>query len=317
VCEAASLAAAGPAGKLVIEKRKSANATMALAQMHAPGDGGLPGRKPGRVMLIGIGPGQAAWRTPEASRLIQSADELVGYGLYIDILGAMAAHLPRRDFALGEEEDRCRYALETAATGRDVAIICSGDAGIYAMGALVFELLDRDLASGGVSDAARRVEVVSAPGISALQAAAARSGALLGHDFCTISLSDLLTPWDAIERRIHAAGAGDFVIAFYNPVSKRRRTQLASARDILLTYRDGATPVLLASNLGRPEERLLFRTLATLDVDEVDMLTVVMVGASTSRQLTHGRGVSIYTPRGYAKHLDARATDDTQKETRS
>ena len=141
-----------------------------------------------------------------------------------------------------------------------------------------------------VSLMARRVEVVSALGISALQAAAARSGALLGHDFCTISLSDLLTPWDAIERRIHAAGAGDFVIAFYNPVSKRRRTQLASARDTLLTYRDGATPVLLASNLGRPEERLLFLTLATLDVDEVDMLTVVMVGASTSRQLTHGRG---------------------------
>lgn len=316
VCEAASLAATGPAGKLVIEKRKSANATMALAQMPTLGDGMMPGRKPGRVMLIGIGPGQAAWRTPEASRLIQSADELVGYGLYIDILGPMAAHLPRRDFALGEEEDRCRYALETAATGRDIAIICSGDAGIYAMGALVFELLDRDLASGGVSDAARRVEVVSAPGISALQAAAARSGALLGHDFCAISLSDLLTPWEAIERRIHGAGAGDFVVAFYNPVSKRRRTQLASARDILLTYRSGTTPVLLASNLGRPEEKLLFRTLATLDIDEVDMLTVVMVGASTSRQITHGRGVSIYTPRGYAKHLDARASDVIDQESK-
>ena len=317
VCEAASLAAAGPAGKLVIEKRKSTNATMALAQIPTLWDGRMPGRKPGRVMLIGIGPGQAAWRTPEASRLIQSADELVGYGLYIDILGPMAAHLPRRDFALGEEEDRCRYALETAATGRDVAIICSGDAGIYAMGALVFELLDRDLASGGVSDAARRVDVVSAPGISALQAAAARSGALLGHDFCTISLSDLLTPWEAIERRIHGAGAGDFVVAFYNPVSKRRRTQLASARDILLTYRSGTTPVLLASNLGRPEEKLLFRTLATLDIDEVDMLTVVMVGASTSRQIMHGRGVSIYTPRGYAKHLDARASDVKDEESKS
>ena len=316
VCEAASLAATGPAGKLVIEKRKSANATMALAQMPTLGDGMMPGRKPGRVMLIGIGPGQAAWRTPEASRLIQSADELVGYGLYIDILGPMAAHLPRRDFALGEEEDRCRYALETAATGRDIAIICSGDAGIYAMGALVFELLDRDLASGGVSDAARRVELVSAPGISALQAAAARSGALLGHDFCAISLSDLLTPWEAIERRIHGAGAGDFVVAFYNPVSKRRRTQLASARDILLTYRSGTTPVLLASNLGRPEEKLLFRTLATLDIDEVDMLTVVMVGASTSRQITHGRGVSIYTPRGYAKHLDARASGVIDQESK-
>jgi len=145
---------------------------------------------------------------------------------------------------------------------------------------------------------------MTTPGISALQAAAARSGALLGHDFCTISLSDLLTPWQSIERRIHAAGAGDFVIAFYNPVSKRRRTQLANARDILLTYRGGETPVLLASNLGRPEENLRFRTLATLDIDEVDMLTVVMVGASTSRQIELGRGSVIYTPRGYAKHLD-------------
>ena len=182
----------------------------------------------------------------------------------------------------------------------DVAIICSGDAGIYAMGALVYELLDRDSAAGGVSAAARRVSVVTTPGISALQAAAARSGAILGHDFCTISLSDLLTPWDAIETRIHAAGAGDFVIAFYNPVSRRRRTQLAAARDILLGYRGGDTPVLLASNLGRPEESLKFRQLGSLDIDEVDMLTVVMVGSSSSRLLDLGRGKSIYTPRGYA-----------------
>ena len=312
VSEAAALAAAGADGTLEITKKKSANATMALARMPFSPDSALPGRKPGRVMLIGIGPGQSDWRTPEASRLVQSADELVGYGLYIDILGPMAAHIPRKDFALGEEEARCRYALETAATGKDVAIICSGDAGIYAMGALVFELLDRDQDAGGVSPAARRVDVMTTPGISALQAAAARSGALLGHDFCTISLSDLLTPWQSIERRIHAAGAGDFVIAFYNPVSKRRRTQLANARDILMTYRGGDTPVLLASNLGRPEENLRFRTLETLEIDEVDMLTVVMVGASTSRQIDLGRGSVIYTPRGYAKHLDQAADASLQ-----
>ena len=123
---------------------------------------------------------------------------------------------------------------EAAAAGKDVAVICSGDAGIHAMGALVYELLDRDEVDGGVFGCrARRVQIVSAPGISALQAAAARSGAVLGHDFCAISLSDLLTPWEAIEKRIHAAGAGDFVVAFYNPVSKRRRTQLAAAREIL------------------------------------------------------------------------------------
>ena len=304
VSEASALAAVGSAGSLIYEKQKSANATMALAQAPSAFLDGVPGRKPGRVMLVGIGPGQADWRTPEASKLVQSADELVGYGLYIDILGPMAAHLPRKDFKLGEEEARCRYALETAATGRDVAIICSGDAGIYAMGALVFELLDRDESENGVSDAARRVDVISAPGISALQAAAARSGALLGHDFCTISLSDLLTPWEAIEKRVHAAGAGDFVIAFYNPVSMRRRTQLAAARDILIKYRGEAVPVLLASNLGRPEEELKYRTLGTLDIDEVDMLTVVMVGSSASRHISLGRGDAIYTPRGYAKHLD-------------
>ena len=179
------------------------------------------------------------------------------------------------------------------------------------MGALVYELLDRSEEAGGVSAAARRVAVATAPGISALQAAAARSGAILGHDFCAISLSDLLTPWDAIERRIHAAGAGDFVVAFYNPVSRRRRTQLANARDILLSYRGGDVPVLLASNLGRPEEDIRYRTLATLDIDEVDMLTTVMVGASSSRQLSLGRGEAVYTPRGYAKHLDRDGETDS------
>ena len=317
VAEAAALAASGINGQLLVEKQKSASSTMAVALLDQPCADitMLGGRKTGRVMLVGIGPGQSSWRTPEASRMVQMADELVGYGLYIDILGAIAAHIPRRDFKLGEEEARCRYALETAATGKDVAIICSGDAGIYAMGALVFELLDRTDDDGGVSDAARRVEIVSAPGISALQAAAARSGALLGHDFCTISLSDLLTPWTAIEQRIHAAGVGDFVIAFYNPVSMRRRSQLATARDILISYRGGDVPVLLAQNLGRTDENLIYRTLGTLDINEVDMLTVVMVGAGSSRMFERGTGPAIYTPRGYAKHLDNAVSKD--KETKS
>ena len=319
VAEAAALAAGGPDGKLIHKKVKSANATMALALAPAPVDEpALAGRKPGRVILIGIGPGQAEWRTPEASQMILGADELVGYDLYIDLLGAVAAHIPRRDFKLGEEEARCRYALEAAAAGKDVAVICSGDAGIYAMGALVYELLDRDEADGGVSDAARRVQVVSAPGISALQAAAARSGAILGHDFCAISLSDLLTPWEAIEKRIHAAGAGDFVVAFYNPVSKRRRTQLAAAREILMQYRGGDVPVILASSLGRPDEKIQYRTLDGLDIDEVDMLTTVMVGASSSKRLDLGRGSAVYTPRGYAKPLDAtqgKKQDETEADT--
>jgi len=285
-------------------KQKTAHATAALAVTPSIKDIGLGSLPRGRVMLVGIGPGQSAWRTPEATSMIRAADELVGYHLYIDLLGGIAADKPRADYALGEEEARCRYALEEAAKGRSIAMICSGDAGIYAMGALVFELLDRDKDNGGVSAAARRVEVTSAPGVSALQAAAARSGALLGHDFCTISLSDLLTPWEQIENRITAAAMGDFVIAFYNPVSRRRRVGLAKARDILLEYRPADTPVVLASNLGRPEEEVRFRTLASLEVDEVDMLTVVMVGSSASRKLHLGMGDMVYTPRGYAKRID-------------
>lgn len=303
VAEGAALAGAGPEAELALAKRKSANATVALARAPAP-IVALAGRPRGRVALVGIGPGQADWRTPEASRLIAAADELVGYGLYIDLLGPLAAGKPRRDFPLGAEEDRCRYALEQAGAGANVALICSGDAGIYAMGALVFELLDRAPDQGGVSDAARRTQVISAPGVSALQAAAARAGAPLGHDFCAISLSDLLTPREDIVRRIRAAAEGDFVIAFYNPVSRRRRTLLTEAREMLLAHRPADTPVLLASNLGRPEESIAYRRLADLKVDEVDMLTVVLVGSSQSRLAQLGEGPRMYTPRGYARRID-------------
>jgi cobalt-precorrin 5A hydrolase/precorrin-3B C17-methyltransferase len=155
-----------------------------------------------------------------------------------------------------------------------------------------------------VSDAARRAEVVCAPGVSALQAAAARAGAPLGHDFCAISLSDLLTPREDILKRIRAAAEGDFVIAFYNPVSRRRRTLLAEARDILLQHRPADTPVLLGTDLGRPDESLRYRRLDALEVDEVDMLTVVLVGSSASRLAELGEGPRMYTPRGYAKRID-------------
>lgn len=304
VSEGSALAGAGPQARLVITKQRDAHATMALALDPTGEYTASDCRHRGKVMLVGIGPGQSAWRTPEATAMIAAADELVGYGFYIDLLGGLGEGKVRRDFALGEEEGRCRYALEQAAKGQDIAIICSGDAGIYAMGALVFELLGRDETKGGVTADAKRVEVVTAPGISALQAAAARSGAILGHDFCTISLSDLLTPWEAIEKRIKAAAAGDFVIAFYNPVSKRRREGLAKAKAILLEHRPQDTPVILATSLGRPDELIRHRRLIELEVDEVDMMTVVMVGASTSRLITRGDGMAVYTPRGYARHLD-------------
>ncbi|PLS23146.1 precorrin-3B C(17)-methyltransferase [Neptunicoccus cionae] len=303
VSEGAALALGGDAAVLAVEKQKTANATCALVRSEAPITE-FTGRSRGKLSIIGIGPGQHSWRTPEASALVAEAEELVGYGLYIDLLGALAHGKERSDFPLGGEEDRCRYALEQAGKGKNVALICSGDAGIYAMGALVFELLDRGPDEMGVSDAAHRVEVVSTPGVSALQGAAARAGAPLGHDFCAISLSDLLTPREDIVKRLKAAAEGDFVIAFYNPVSMRRRTLLAEARDILLQHRPADTPVMLASSLGRPEEHVRYRKLSELEVDEVDMLTVVLVGSSHSRLAQLGEGPRMYTPRGYARKID-------------
>ena len=207
VSEGAALAMVGADGFLRVSKRKTANVTVALGEVPAPLLE-LQGRARGRLSIVGIGPGQATWRTPEVSRLVADAEELVGYGLYIDLLGPLAIGKERSDFPLGGEEARCRYALEQAALGKNVALVCSGDAGIYAMGALVFELMDRGEDEMGVSDAAHRVEVVCSPGVSALQGAAARAGAPLGHDFCAISLSDLLTPRDDILRRLKAAAEG-------------------------------------------------------------------------------------------------------------
>jgi len=296
VAEGAALAMAGEDALLAVEKVKSKRATMAIARSREIINP-LSGRSRGRLFVVGIGPGQDAWRSPEVSRMVGEATDLVGYSLYLDLLGSLCRGKQRHDYALGEEEARVRYAMELAGKGKDVALVCSGDAGIYAMATLVFELLDK----GGLSDAASRIGVQVSPGISALQAAAARAGAPLGHDFCTISLSDLLTPWQAIKMRVKAAAQGDFVIAFYNPVSKRRRTQLAHARAVLLEHRPPDTPVILASNLGREEEKIRILPLQDLEVDMVDMLTVVIVGSSDSRVVATGDGRQwVYTPRGYA-----------------
>jgi cobalt-precorrin 5A hydrolase/precorrin-3B C17-methyltransferase len=234
--------------------------------------------------------------TAEAESAVAAATDLVGYTLYLDILAARADGKIRHDYQLGEEVDRVRAALNIAATGKTVALVSSGDPGIYAMATLAFELLE----TGDRSDW-RRVAVQVCPGISALQAAAARSGAPLGHDFCTISLSDLLTPWDAIERRLRAAADGDFVVAFYNPVSRRRTWQLGKAREILLAARPESTPVVIARNLGRDGEQVRILTLGTLDPADIDMLTVVLVGSSETRAVARGNGRHwVYTPRGYA-----------------
>jgi cobalt-precorrin 5A hydrolase / precorrin-3B C17-methyltransferase len=292
VAEGAALAAAGADGELVVAKAKSARATCALARAPMPLDPDRIGRAQGCLALVGLGPGNAGWRTPEALTLLDDAEDWVGYSGYLQLLEGRTAE--RHAFALGEEEARARCALDLAAAGRRVALISSGDPGIYAMAALVLELLERG------SPEWRRVAIVVSPGVSALQAAAARAGAPLGHDFCAISLSDLLTPWDEIERRLAAAAVGDFVIVLYNPASGRRRDGLLRALDILRQARPPETPLVHGRNIGRAEETLSVTSLAAFDPSPVDMLSLLIIGSSRTRAFATPDGRSfVYTPRGY------------------
>ena len=294
VAEAAALAAAGADAELVVPKHKSARATVAVARASRMVDPLRTGRARGSLAIVGIGPGQSAWRTPEADQAIRQATQLVGYGLYLDLLGPLADGKTRHESDLGAEEARARRALDLTGAGEAVALICSGDAGIYALATLVFELLDQESRAEW-----RRTDIRVIPGISAMQAAAARAGAPLGHDFCAISLSDLLTPWEAIETRLKAAAAGDFVVALYNPRSQRRTMQLSAAKEILLAHRPPETPVVLARNLGRADEAVTTVALGELDPEQVDMLTLVLIGNSATSRVS-GTGW-VYTPRGYAK----------------
>ena len=298
VAEGAALAAADPDASLIVPKVKGERTTCAVARSPHPVDPLALGRARGRLFVVGIGPGTPDWRSPQASAAIAASDDLVGYGMYLDLLGPAATAKRRHESALGAEEARARKALDLAADGKTVSLVCSGDPGIYALATLVFELLEREKSPGW-----NRVEITVVPGISALQAAAARGGAPVNHDFCTISLSDLLTPWESIEARLKAAAAADFVVCFYNPVSQRRRDQLGKARDILLTGRSGTTPVILARQLGRPGESVEVIALADLTADKVDMLTMVVVGSSETRSFTAGGATWTYTPRGYGKKM--------------
>ena len=256
-----------------------------------------------RLFVIGTGPGDAALVAPKALDAIKASTDLVAYGLYLDLLGDVCQGKQHHQLPLGEEIGRARLALDLAASGKATALISSGDIGIYAMATLVFELLDQQLQGKEQHPEWLDVEIEVIPGISAMQAGASRVGALLGHDFCTISLSDLLTPWQTIEKRIHSAGSGDFVVSFYNPVSKKRDWQLNQARDILLQYRPETTPVLLGRQLTREDESIRIITLQQLDAKDVDMFTLVSVGNSESRHIINGEKQWVYTPRGYNKKL--------------
>jgi cobalt-precorrin 5A hydrolase/precorrin-3B C17-methyltransferase len=293
VAEGAALAAAGPAAELVVARRQSRHATCAVARAPAPIDAARLGRARGRLAIIGIGPGDPAWRTPEASALIAAAEDIVGYRGYLDLLGRAIEAKRRHASAIGAEVERARLALDLAAAGGSVALVSSGDSGIYGLAALVFELIDRNPRRDW-----QAVEIIVAPGVSAMQAAAARVGAPLGHDFCAISLSDLLTPWERIRRRIEAAAQADLVVALYNPRSARRPGRLAEAAQILLAHRPPDTPSVIARNLGRSGETHEILRLDQLAGAAADMLSLILVGSSQTRLLA-GETPRLYTPRGY------------------
>ncbi|MCG8380658.1 MAG: precorrin-3B C(17)-methyltransferase [Gammaproteobacteria bacterium] len=253
------------------------------------------------LFIVGTGPGSMAYLSPAAREAITQSRHLVGYQLYLDLLGELAIGKEHHAKALGEEIDRAHLALDIAAREPGAtALISSGDAGIYAMASVVFELLDKEARPEWQS-----VTVNVIPSPTAMQLVAAHAGAPLGHDFCTISLSDLLTPWETIEARIHAAGQGDFIVALYNPVSQKRDWQLNTAKDILLQYLPAETPVLLGRQMTRPEEQVRTLTLATLSAADVDMLTLVIIGNRESRAFQHGGRHHVYTPRGYARKLES------------
>ena len=295
VAEAAAL----KAGSLLVEKRKSQRATCAIGRAKAPIDPLSLGRAPGLLHVVGIGPGDRASRSAAAVAALDAATDWVGYDLYLDLIADLRLGQAEHRFPLGDEEARVRHALELAATGKTVALVCSGDAQIYAMASLVFELIEA-VGARKVSESARRVAVDIHPGISAFQAASAAAGALIGHDFACVSLSDLLTPSDTIRQRLAAAASGDFVTALYNPRSQRRTDLIEHARTLFLAHRPPETPVIVASSLGRPAEQVTVTTLAAFDPTSVDMLTIVLIGASTSRAVKRGDGKTIaFTPRGY------------------
>jgi cobalt-precorrin 5A hydrolase/precorrin-3B C17-methyltransferase len=294
VAEGAALAAVGSGGRLAVAKTKSARATCAIARAADGIDPWRVGRPRGRLAIVGIGPGARTWRTAEATRALTGATDVVGLDLYLDLVADLIDGATRHSRAMTEEDARVRLALDLAAAGGQVVLLGSGDAGIYGLATLAFELMDREN-----RDDWNRIEVAVAPGVTALQAAAARVGAPINHDFCAISLSDLLTPWTDIERRLRAAAEADFVVALYNPVSRKRRTQLEVAREILLAHRPPATPVVLGRNLGREGEVVQIIRLEELHADRADMLTVVLVGSSQTRAFETGGRAWIYTPRGY------------------
>ena len=245
----------------------------------------------GKLFIVGLGPGDAAMQTPQAARALALASDLVGYGPYVDRAPQVAEQM-RHISDNREELDRARHALALAAGGRIVAVLSSGDAGVFGMASAVFEAME----TGDAAWRALDVEVVA--GISAMFAAAARIGAFLGHDFCAISLSDNLKPWELVLRRLTAAAEAGFVMALYNPLSRARPWQLNAAFELLRGILPPRTPVVFATAVSRPEERIDVFDLAEADPKRADMRTLVMIGSAATRRIERpGQPAWVYTPR--------------------
>jgi precorrin-2 C20-methyltransferase / precorrin-3B C17-methyltransferase len=270
---------------------------------RADGADGSPAESAGgRVTVVGLGPGDPAWLTPEAEAAVAAATDLVGYRPYLARLPERAGQ-QRHASGNTVEARRAAHALDLAAAGRRVAVVSSGDPGVFAMASAVLEQVAAEPGRW------EHVPVTVLPGVTAAQAVAARAGAPLGHDYCVLSLSDRLKPWDVIADRVAKAAAADLVLALYNPASRRRTWQLAAVRDVLLRYRDPDTPVVLGRAVGRPGEQVTVTCLAKLDPAQVDMSTLVIVGSSQTRVRQGPAGPVVFTPRHYDQPDEAPAPD--------
>ncbi len=247
----------------------------------------------GKLFVVGLGPGRADWIVPEAVLAVESADDIIGYGPYV------ARIAPRKGQILHATDNRveisrARHALELAQAGRRVAVVSGGDPGVFAMAAAVFEAIEQG------PEAWRELDLEVIPGVSAMLGAAARLGAPLGHDFCAISLSDNLKPWEIIAKRLWAASEADFVITLYNPASKARPQRIFEAFELLRSVKHAETIVIFARNVGRPDEHLHITTLAEAEVAKIDMSTLVIIGSSETRLIAReGKAPWVLTPRSY------------------
>ncbi len=300
VAEAAALLASG-AGTLIVRKHKIGNVTVAVAEER---------NARSKIYVVGTGPGGIEHITPYAQKAIRESDAIVGYGTYLDLITELTKGKEVVSTGMTQEIDRCRRAVELALSGKTVAVVSGGDPGIYAMAGLVLELLreeGRKSEETGGREGGVPVEVV--PGISALNAGASRLGAPLMHDFAVISLSDRLTPWELIEKRLDAAAVADFVIVLYNPKSKGRPDHIGRAREICLKYRSPETPVGIVKAAMRENEKVIVSNLSDMLDQDIDMQTTVIIGNSTTFTWN---GLMI-TPRGYERKTANSKSGPVQK----